>query len=103
MKRIIITAGTALLVAVPVSVGAIANTSFAQSVPVGMPSSQTVVVDDNGGLSKHLEPGDDKGGLRNHAQAGDDKGGLRNHAQAGDDKGGLRKHAEPGDDKGGLR
>ena len=76
MKRIIITAGAALLVAVPASVGFISNASFAQSAPVSAPS-QAVVMDDNGGQAKHVQAGDDKGGLRKHLEAGDNKGGLR--------------------------
>ena len=101
MKRIIITATAALLVAAPASMGFISNGAFAQSIPVRVPSHAIVM--DTGGQSKHIEAGDDKGGLRKQVQAGDDKGGLRNQVQAGDDKGGLRKHLEAGDDKGGLR
>jgi len=100
MKRIII-AGAALLAVVPASIGLIGNASFAQSVPVRVPS-QATVLDDRGGLSPYAEPGDDKGGLSPHAEPGDDKGGLSPHAEPGDDKGGLSPHAEPGDDKGGL-
>ena len=61
MKRIIITAGAALLVAVPASMGLISNASFAQSAPVSVPS-QAVSVDDKGGLRNKVETGDDKGG-----------------------------------------
>jgi len=86
MKRIIITAGTALLVAVPVSVGLLGNAASAQSAPVGVPSP-TVMVDDHGGQSKHIQAGDDNGGLRKHTEAGDDNGGLRNQVRAGDVKG----------------
>jgi hypothetical protein len=102
MKYSIITAGVVLLAGVPASLGLVGNASFAQSVPVRAPS-QASVVDDKGGLSKHVEAGDDKGGLRKHIEAGDDKGGLSKHVEAGDDKGGLSKHIEAGDDKGGLR
>jgi hypothetical protein len=63
MKRIILTAGAALLVTLPAAIGFTGNTSFAQSIPVRVPS-QAVVVDDHGGQSKHAEAGDDKGGLR---------------------------------------
>jgi hypothetical protein len=76
MKRLIITAGAVLLVAVPASVGLVGNASFAQSVPAGVPS-HAVVVDDNGGQSRHLQVGDDNGGLRKHAKVGDDNGGVR--------------------------
>jgi hypothetical protein len=102
MKRSIVTAGVILLAAVPASMGLIGNASFAQSVPVRVPS-QATVLDDNGGLTKHVEPGDDNGGLTKHVEPGDDKGGLTKHVEPGDDKGGLTKHVEPGDDKGGLR
>jgi len=84
MKRIII-AGAALLAVVPASIGLIGNASFAQSVPVRVPS-QATVLDDRGGLSPYAEPGDDKGGLSPHAEPGDDKGGLSPHAEPGDDK-----------------
>jgi len=97
MKRIIIT-GAALLAIIPASLGLIGNASFAQSVPVRVPSQATPV----GGQSKHIEPGDDKGGLSAHVEPGDDKGGLSAHVEPGDDKGGLSTHVEPGDDKGGL-
>ena len=76
MKRIIITAGAALLVAAPVSMGVMANPSFAHNAPTAARSHATVM-DDKGGLRKHIEAGDDKGGLRKHIEAGDDKGGLR--------------------------
>jgi len=42
MKRIIIT-GAALLAAIPASLGLIGNASFAQSVPVRVPSQATPV------------------------------------------------------------
>ena len=102
MKRIIITAGAALLVAVPTSVGFISNASVAQSAPVRVPS-QAVVRADNGGQATRVRAGEDKGGLRNRVQTGDDKGGLPKHTEAGDDKGGLRTQVQAGDDKGGLR
>jgi hypothetical protein len=86
MKRIIITAGAAVLAMVPAAMGFIGNTSFSESLPVLVPP-HAAVVDDHGGQRNHVQ-GDDKGGLRQHAEAGDDKGGLRQHT--GDDKGGLR-------------
>ena len=89
MKRIFITAGAALLVAAPVSIGVMANASFAHNASVGVPS-QVAVVDDNGGQSKQVEVGDDKGGVRKHVEVGDDKGGVRKHVEVGDDDGGLR-------------
>jgi hypothetical protein len=89
MKRILITAGAALLAMLPAAMGFIGNTSFSESLPVRVPS-QAVVVDDHGGQRNHVQAGDDKGGLRKHSEAGDDKGGQRQHAGAGDDKGGLR-------------
>jgi hypothetical protein len=97
MKRIIIT-GAALLAIIPASLGLIGNASFAQTVPVRVPSQATLV----GGQSRHIEIGDDKGGLSAHVEPGDDKGGLSTHVEPGDDKGGLSTHVEPGDDKGGL-
>jgi hypothetical protein len=59
MKRIFVTVGAVLLVSVPATMGLVGNTSFAQSVPVRVPSQATVVtgnsvddnsMDDNGGL-----------------------------------------------------
>ena len=95
MKRIIIT-GAALLAAIPASLGLIGNASFAQSVPVRVPSQATPV----GGQSKHIEIGDDKGGLSAHVEPGDDKGGLSTHVEPGDDKGGLNAtQIEGTDDK----
>jgi hypothetical protein len=71
--RIIITAGAALLVACPGQRGTgPATRSFAQSVPVAVPS-HAVVVDDHGGQSKHVQAAMTKGGLRKHVQVGDDK------------------------------
>jgi hypothetical protein len=95
MKRIIIT-GAALLAAIPASLGLIGNASFAQTVPVRVPSQATPV----GGQSKHIEIGDDKGGLSAHVEPGDDKGGLSTHVEPGDDKGGLNAtQIEGTDDK----
>jgi hypothetical protein len=86
MKRIFITGG-ALLAIVPASLGLIGNASFAQSIPVRVPS-QASVLDDHGGLIKHVEPGDDNNGLTTQTEPGDDKGGLTRHAQPGDDNSG---------------
>jgi len=96
MKRIIITVGATLLAAVPVVMGLVGNTSFAQSVPVHVPS-RAIVVDDRVSQSKHIEPGDDKGGVT-HVEPGDDKGGLT-HVEPGDDKGGLTTATQPGKGK----
>ena len=85
MKRIIITAATLLAVA-PASLGLLGNASFAQNIPVNVPS-QASVLDDRGGLRPHAEPGDDKGGQNTPAEAGDDKGDQNTHAEPGDDKG----------------
>ena len=101
MKRILIATAATLLAAVPATVGLVSNISFAQSVPVRVPS-QAAVLDDHGKLDAHAEPGEDKGGLSTHAESGDDKGGLSTHVESGDDKGGPSTHVEPGDDKGGL-
>lgn len=106
MKRFMMTVAATLLAAVPATVGLVGNTSFAQSVPVRVPS-QAIVVDDTAGHSRHrvdtTRKADDKGGLTKHAEPGDDKGGLTKKVtgttRGGDDKGGLTKHAEPGDDK----
>ena len=100
MKRIIIATGAALLAAIPAAIGLVGNTSFAQSVPVRVPS-QAKVVDDNGGLRAPgaTEPGDDNGGLTTHVEPGDDNGGLTTHVEPVDDNGGLTTHVEPGDDK----
>lgn len=106
MKRIIMTVAATLLAAVPATIGLVGNTSFAQSVPVHVPS-HAVVVDDSAGQSRKLSDttrkADDKGGLAKHAEPGDDKGGLTKKVTgttpSGDDKGALTKHAEPGDDR----
>jgi hypothetical protein len=103
MKKLsIIAVGAVLAVAVvatvPATLGLIGNASFAESVPV---PSQAVVVDDKGGLTKHVELGDDAGAHRSTGtvEPGDDKGGLTKHVEPGDDKGGLTKHVETGNDK----
>jgi hypothetical protein len=73
MKGILITAGAALLVAVPAAMGLVGNTSFSQSVPVRVPAQARVLYDDQGGQSAtHTSepptsttlPGDDHGGQR---------------------------------------
>ena len=84
MKRIII-AAAALLAVLPASLGLIGNASFAQSVPVRIPS-QATVLDDRGGLSTPVKPGDDKGSPSTPAKPRDDKGGLSTQVQPGHDK-----------------
>jgi len=97
MKRIII-AAAALLAVLPASLGLIGNASFAQSVPVRIPS-QATVLDDRGGLSTQVQPGDDKGGPSTPVKPRDDKGGLSTQVQPRDDKGGLSTPVKPGHDK----
>jgi hypothetical protein len=94
MKGILITAGAALLVAVPVATGLIGNTSFAQSVPVRVPSHAILVDDSNSEHATSTTEPDDKGGQRTHTtEPGDGKGGgqrTNNTTEPGDDKGGQR-------------
>ena len=93
MKGILITAGAALLVAVPAATGLIGNTSFAQSVPVRVPSHAILVDDSNSEHATSTTEPDDKGGQRtNTTEPGDDKGGQRttNTTEPGDHKGGQR-------------
>src|SRR5665647_255137 len=84
MKRIIV-AAAALLAVLPASLGLIGNASFAQSVPVRIPS-QATVLDDRGGLSTQVQPGDDKGGPSTPVKPRDDKGGLSTPVKPGHDK-----------------
>jgi len=104
MKRIMITMGAALLVAVPATLGLVGNTSFAQSVPVRVPA-QATVLDDNGGQRATTEKSDDNARhLETHStEPRHHNGGAS--AEPGDDNGGLRDahSAEPGDDNGGQR
>ena len=88
MKRILITVGAVLLAAVPATMGLIGNTSFAQNIPVRVPS-QASVLDDHGALRAPTaaELGDDNGGQRTHAEPGDDNSGT-SAVQPGDDKSG---------------
>ncbi len=73
MKRIVI-AAAALLAVVPASLGLIGNASFAQNIPVSVPS-QASVLNDKGGMTAHLEPGDDNSGRSAPAEPGEHKGG----------------------------
>jgi hypothetical protein len=87
MKGILVTAGAALLVAVPAAMGLVGNTSFAQTVPVRVPAQARVLYDDHGGQrpTTATEPGDDHGGQgasgtkspNSTTRPGDDHGGLR--------------------------
>jgi hypothetical protein len=101
MKRIIITAGAGLLVAIPAIAGLAGNTSFAQSLPVHVPS-YVIVVDDHGGqrAKSIAKPGDDHGGQRAKgiAEPGDNHGGQRAKGIAvrGDNHGGQRAGAVAG-------
>ena len=63
MKRVLFTLGAALLVVVPAATGLIGNTSFAQSVPVRVPS-HAIIVDYDGAQrpASTTEPRDDHGG-----------------------------------------
>ena len=98
MNRTLITIGAAVLAAVPATVGLSGNASFAQSVPVRVPSL-VAGADDKGGQTRRAEPGDDKGSQRTEATTATPATGAR----AADDRGGRRKHVERGDDKGGQR
>jgi hypothetical protein len=100
MKRIILTAGAALLVTVPAAIGLVDNTSFAQTVPVRVPP-QATLVDDSGARHGAAEHRDDKGGQPSPSttEAVDDKGGQRDPsptASTADDKGGQRAAASTG-------
>jgi hypothetical protein len=63
VKRVLFTLGAALLVVVPAATGLIGNTSFAQSVPVRVPS-HAIIVDYHGAQrpASTSEPRDDHGG-----------------------------------------
>jgi hypothetical protein len=90
VKRIIVTVGAALVVAVPAATGLIGNTSFAQSVPVRVPS-HAIIVDYHGGQrATTTEPRDDQGGQRptSTTETRDDAGGQR-----------PTSTTEPGDDR----
>jgi hypothetical protein len=97
MKGILITAGAALLVAVPAAMGLVGNTSFAQSVPVRVPAQARVLYDDHGGqrATSTTEPGDDHGGQSSKGttepptsttRPGDDHGGQRPTTATGQGK-----------------
>ena len=106
MKRIILTAGAALLVTVPAAIGLVGNTSFAQSVPVRVPPRATLV-DDTGAEhradpndTRTTEPGDDASG-----QSSQSPRSSPSVAEPGDDKGGRRSlgTVSPTDDPGGRQ
>jgi hypothetical protein len=104
MKKLsIITAGAVLLAAVPATIGLTGNASFAQNVPVRLPS-QAVVVQDRGFQGTHVEVGDVKGVHLSTSKlvvAGDDKSGLSTHVEAGSHKSGSSTHVEAGSHKSG--
>jgi hypothetical protein len=97
MKGILITAGAALLVAVPAAMGLVGNTSFAQSVPVRVPAQARVLYDDHGGQrpTSTTEPGDDHGG---HSSKGT-TGPPTSPTTPGDDHGGQRPTTATGQGK----
>jgi hypothetical protein len=64
MKRMIMTVGATVLVAVPAATGLIGNTSFSQSVPVRVPSHALIVEYHGGQATSTRLPGDDHGGQR---------------------------------------
>lgn len=82
------------------TLGLVGNTSFAQNVPVRVPS-QASVLDDHGRLTTHVDPGDDNGGRRSTSAIapGDDKGRLPTHVEPGDDK--VSNSGTATDDNGG--
>lgn len=77
MKRMIMTMGATVLVAVPAATGLIGNTSFSQSVPVRVPSHALIVEYHGGQATNTRPPGDDHGGQRaaRTPEPGDDHGG----------------------------
>jgi len=114
MKRIIVTVGAALLVSVPATMGLVGNTSFAQSVPVRVPSQATVVADDSmAGDSMDDSGMDDSGGLRvTHAPEATHRhatstGAAHRHGTSTETSHQNGRHhsasTEAGDDNGGLR
>ncbi|MGU3646313.1 hypothetical protein ACLBXX_15200 [Microbacterium sp. C23T] len=114
-KQILLGAGALVLVAVPAVIGLWGNTSFAQSVPVRVPSSGQVVtptpvaptpspsatVDDHGGdvpRDQRTEPGDDRD-VNGNGSTGATPGTT---APPVDDHGGdvpRDQRTEPGDDR----
>ena len=86
MRRILIISAAAVVASAPALTGRLGNASFAQSVPVTVPSQPTIA-DDHGA---HPEPGDDHGGTASPRASA---------SQASDDHG---VHLEPGDDHGGT-
>jgi len=84
MRRIIV-AAAAVLAVVPASLGLLGNASFAQNVPVRVPS-QASVLDDHGGQRPYVESGDDRSGPNPHTEPGDDNSSPNPHTEPGDDK-----------------
>ncbi|WP_144877301.1 hypothetical protein [Microbacterium sp. 1.5R] len=126
-KRILWSAGALLLVAMPAVIGLWGNASFAQSVPVRVPTSGQVSspaptvapgptatpssspgVDDHGGdvpRDERTEPGDDRdvqgGTVPAPAPTADDRGGdvpRDERTEPGDDRGGSGGDDHGGDD-----
>lgn len=114
-KQILLGAGALVLVAVPAAIGLWGNASFAQSVPVRVPSSGQVVtptpaaplptpspsatVDDNGGdvpRDQRTEPGDDRD-VNGGGQTGATPGGTSVDDHGGDVP--RDQRTEPGDDR----
>jgi hypothetical protein len=99
MKRIIIFAVAIVAAIVPAVVGLSGNASFAQSVPVRVPSQAQLVVDDHGGRrgsdsvtseptstsSESSRSSDSSPSATRTSEAGDDKGGGRGRSGGGDD------------------
>lgn len=121
MKRVLIAAAVAAVVAVPAVVGLWGNASFSQAVPVRAPQSGQVVapspsstlgtVDDNGGdipRDQRTEPGDDRDvqGVSPTGQPTPSPSASTPGSTSGtvDDHGGdtpRDQRTEPGDDRGG--
>lgn len=119
-KRILVGAGALLIVAAPAAIGLWGNASFAESVPVPVPSlaqvlaptpSPSASVDDHGGdvpRDQRVEPGDDRDGgatsTDDSAPGGDGLHGSDDGAAVTtpEDAGGdapRDTRVEPGDDR----
>jgi len=107
MKGILITAGAALLVAIPAATGLVGNTSFSQSVPVRVPAQARVLYDDHGGQgathtseppTSATRPGDDRGGQRPTPATG--RGKVLSSTTSGKDQMGGDSRKSGGSDAG---
>ncbi|WP_295833106.1 hypothetical protein [uncultured Microbacterium sp.] len=106
-KRILVGAGALLVAAAPAALGLWGNASFAESVPVPVPSlaqvlaptpSPSASVDDHGGdvpRDQRVEPGDDRDG---GSLGADDGGAVTRPDDAGGDAP-RDTRVEPGDDR----